>query len=620
MNISYIAVAENGHSIKNIDLEIGVPLTIGRDDDNKLVLSSSKVSRFHCVISFNGTQWLLNDLQSTNGVLVNEKKRLSTVICDGDVIRIEPFTLIAHIPLPDNDTLLDNNLIDSVKLDETQAEDQDRTVYSRQVEPEDGTFIEEMAIGRESEPCIIVTNGRDQGVSIFLKNRILIGRAETCDLVLNDSAISRSHAEVQRDGRKYFLKSLSHGNPISCNGEVVERCALSDGDTLKLGDTELVVRLNKGGKGAKILRRPLYIFGISLLVVFFVASLMLFFRGVRSDLAQEGKALVEKGVEDTKTQKQGEISSSQNPDELDKKKQLSLLIKEAEMFASSGRYDKSINRLELYLQMVPDDKVILKAMDEYKSKLAMEEKKKADLITEDNEFKKKAEADLVKASESLIKKDFLSTIEVLDKIPKATSLPSSAQISKKIEAMRAKIQEEQEKLGSLQEKEKGTFQTAYEEIRSIFESGERAYNDKKYSHAKKAWEQVAASKLDVAERTQAVAQLKQLENLLKEKMEENYTKGLNAYKNKDYKNALRSWNSVVELYPDYKGVKAEYNAILAIQIEKSRHYYQTGLVYEGLNNLENAFSNWQKALDELQVENSEYYRKASAKLAEYGKQ
>jgi tetratricopeptide (TPR) repeat protein len=113
--------------------------------------------------------------------------------------------------------------------------------------------------------------------------------------------------------------------------------------------------------------------------------------------------------------------------------------------------------------------------------------------------------------------------------------------------------------------------------------------------------------------------LKKLDELFKEKTEENYNKGLSAHKSKDYKNALRYWSNVIQMYPDFKGVKTDYDAILVIQVEKSRHFYQTGLVYEGLNNLENAFSNWQKALDELPVESSEYNRKASAKLAEYGK-
>jgi tetratricopeptide (TPR) repeat protein len=93
---------------------------------------------------------------------------------------------------------------------------------------------------------------------------------------------------------------------------------------------------------------------------------------------------------------------------------------------------------------------------------------------------------------------------------------------------------------------------------------------------------------------------------------------LASFKNKDYKTALSFWSSVIEMYPDYsKGLKADYNKALTAQIDKAKVFYQTGLVYEGLNNMDNARSNWQKALDELPVENSEYYLKAQMKLGGY---
>lgn len=626
MNNSYIIVEEGGRQTRTINLEIDVPHTIGRDDENELVLRSSKVSRFHSVIHFNGKQWHINDLQSTNGILVNDIKCTTSVICDGDIIKILPFTLVIHLPLLEDDTLSNQGRENSINQDETQAEDTDRTVLSTNVAPDDGTFIEEdMTIvpDQESGACISVRSGRDEGSSISLHKKIIIGRAETCDLILTDSAISRNHIEVLRDGETYFFKNLSPGNEVSCNGKIKERGTLDDGDTLKVGNTELVVSLRSDSRGGSKIRRKkklIYYIGFSILLILLLVVLVSLFRGRRDNLAREGKALDDHVVEKQITQKQGDGSSPTNPDELDRKKQLSLLIKEAEMLAATGLYDKAINRLEVYLKIVPDDKAILKAMDDYRGKLAVEEKKKADLIAEDNEYKKKAETDLAKASEFLMRKDYINTNEVLNKLSEnKTSFPSSPEIFKKIEVIRSKVKEGQEKQGNIQEQEKRNFQTAYEEMKYSFDLGEKAYNEKKYSQAKKAWEKVAASTLDIAERTQAIAQLKKLDELFKEKTEENYNKGLSAHKSKDYKNALRYWSNVIQMYPDFKGVKTDYDAILVIQVEKSRHFYQTGLVYEGLNNLENAFSNWQKALDELPVESSEYNRKASAKLAEYGK-
>src|SRR3954471_17804063 len=46
-------------------------LTLGRDAECEAVLSSSRVSRRHALLSRSGPLWLLSDLDSKNGVFVN---------------------------------------------------------------------------------------------------------------------------------------------------------------------------------------------------------------------------------------------------------------------------------------------------------------------------------------------------------------------------------------------------------------------------------------------------------------------------------------------------------------------------------------------------------------------
>ena len=65
----HLYISENG---KNSMYEIGKPtITIGRKSDNDLVLSNNAVSRLHAQIVFNGVDFTLEDMQSTNGVFVN---------------------------------------------------------------------------------------------------------------------------------------------------------------------------------------------------------------------------------------------------------------------------------------------------------------------------------------------------------------------------------------------------------------------------------------------------------------------------------------------------------------------------------------------------------------------
>jgi len=83
---------------KNGTLDRAFPLpepgtTIGRDDDNYIRLSDPRVSRKHAAILAQDDMWMINDLESTNGVLVNGARVKNAVLKNRDVIRIGPFEM-----------------------------------------------------------------------------------------------------------------------------------------------------------------------------------------------------------------------------------------------------------------------------------------------------------------------------------------------------------------------------------------------------------------------------------------------------------------------------------------------------------------------------------------------
>ena len=62
---------------------------IGRLSDNDIVLDSANVSRHHAVIVDTGTNYIINDLKSSNGVHVQfERIRAAATLNDGDHVRI----------------------------------------------------------------------------------------------------------------------------------------------------------------------------------------------------------------------------------------------------------------------------------------------------------------------------------------------------------------------------------------------------------------------------------------------------------------------------------------------------------------------------------------------------
>jgi len=51
--------------------ELDVPVTIGREEGNSLRLNDERVSRFHSKVQIDGDDYILTDLESTNGTRVN---------------------------------------------------------------------------------------------------------------------------------------------------------------------------------------------------------------------------------------------------------------------------------------------------------------------------------------------------------------------------------------------------------------------------------------------------------------------------------------------------------------------------------------------------------------------
>ena len=84
---------------KNKKLDLAVPITdvtttIGRDNGNSVQLPDEKVSKFHAVIRAKDGQLTIEDLESTNGTLVNGEGIKSAQLANGDRISIGPFELI----------------------------------------------------------------------------------------------------------------------------------------------------------------------------------------------------------------------------------------------------------------------------------------------------------------------------------------------------------------------------------------------------------------------------------------------------------------------------------------------------------------------------------------------
>lgn len=70
----------------------------------------------------------------------------------------------------------------------------------------------------------------------------LLGRGQDAHFRLPDTGVSRQHAEIRYDGRNAILSDLGSTNGTTVNGGPVQDWQLADGDLIRVGHSDILVR------------------------------------------------------------------------------------------------------------------------------------------------------------------------------------------------------------------------------------------------------------------------------------------------------------------------------------------------------------------------------------------
>jgi pSer/pThr/pTyr-binding forkhead associated (FHA) protein len=190
--------------------------SVGRDVANTVRLTERNISRKHAVLRQNGGGWLVKDATSYNGCFVNGARVSGEhPLGHGDLLQLGDYRL---------------ELIDDTIVTRPDPDSKTATLPGRQSQ----TI-------RDLPNRLVMILGPIVGASFpLLDKRIVIGRGEDCDLPVNDTSVSRVHAEVHAiDGGKYEVVDRDSSNGVRVNGVELKRSLLDAGDVIELGDVQL---------------------------------------------------------------------------------------------------------------------------------------------------------------------------------------------------------------------------------------------------------------------------------------------------------------------------------------------------------------------------------------------
>lgn len=94
--LSMICLDDNAVQVKSVKLGEEREISIGRSSDNQIVLHSSLVSGHHAAVKRIGNSYYIQDLASTNGTYLNEKRISESKLSVSDRIVLGSFRIVFH--------------------------------------------------------------------------------------------------------------------------------------------------------------------------------------------------------------------------------------------------------------------------------------------------------------------------------------------------------------------------------------------------------------------------------------------------------------------------------------------------------------------------------------------
>jgi signal transduction histidine kinase/pSer/pThr/pTyr-binding forkhead associated (FHA) protein len=102
-------------------------------------------------------------------------------------------------------------------------------------------------------PSLFVFRGNDQGLRFELAADTLgVGRDTANGVQIHDTEVSRRHAELRRNGLSYLLVDLGSSNGTYVNGRKITTHALTSGDQVQVGSTQLLYTATPAGAESDI--------------------------------------------------------------------------------------------------------------------------------------------------------------------------------------------------------------------------------------------------------------------------------------------------------------------------------------------------------------------------------
>lgn len=235
-------------TLKEYAASQGGVVTIGRLPDNLIQIDNPAVSSHHARIYFQNDQYVIEDLNSLNGTLVNKERVTKVALNDGDEITVgkhtvqfkdewheeaaTPPTVETRLPeLPKMDATM---VLDTKKAKEMMAA---AAQAQAQAQAQGGAApVKAAPPARERTGILTVLDGKTDQPQYLLGSKLtVIGKSDMASIKLKGWFAPNVAATINKRDGKYFIAASERKIKLKVNAEpVLGQRELTEGDTVEV--------------------------------------------------------------------------------------------------------------------------------------------------------------------------------------------------------------------------------------------------------------------------------------------------------------------------------------------------------------------------------------------------